>query len=251
MSAERAEIAVARVAAAIAEPARALMLYDLMDGRARTSTELAVIAEVSASTASVHLARLKELALVKVRAQGKYRYYSLDDERVAATLEWLMVLAGRRSRPFSPRTPTRLRLARTCYDHMAGEIAVALHDRLLENAWLAGSAHGDGGYQLTASGMRELARHGIDLEATGRRRPAYGCLDWSERRPHIGGALGAALLRTALQSGWVVKDPDSRALRVTRRGERALLDRFGVRTRSPEGPRSPEGRRALPLEGPR
>jgi DNA-binding transcriptional ArsR family regulator len=110
----------ARLAAAIAEPARARMLCSLMDGRARTSTELAVIAEVSPSTASVHLAKLKQQELVKVLAQGKHRYYSLHDERVAATLESLMVLAGTRSRPFVPNTPSHLRWARTCYDHMAG-----------------------------------------------------------------------------------------------------------------------------------
>ena len=121
MDVELADAAIAGVASAIAEPARARMLCNLMDGRARTGTELAVIADVSPSTASVHLARLKRLGLVKVSAQGKHRYYSLDDERVAAALESLMVLllAPASLKPFVPNTPTRMRWARMCYDHMA------------------------------------------------------------------------------------------------------------------------------------
>lgn len=160
MNVEVAGTEIARIAGAIAEPARARMLCNLMDGRARTSTELAVIADVSASTASVHLARLNRLGLVNVVAQGKHRYYSLDDERVAVTLESLMVLAGTRTRAFVPNTPSRLRWARTCYDHMAGEVAVALHNRLLENKWITKSMCDDGAYELTASGTRELVTHG-------------------------------------------------------------------------------------------
>jgi DNA-binding transcriptional ArsR family regulator len=234
MSVELADAAIARVAGAIAEPARARMLCNLMDGRARTSTELAVIAEVSPSTASVHLARLKQLELVKVVAQGKHRYYSLDDERVAATLESLMVLAGTRSKPFVPNTPTHLRWARTCYDHMAGEVAVALHDRLLKNKWITSTSRDEGAYELTALGTRELTTNGIDVPSmlSGRRRIACACLDWSERRPHVGGAVGAAILRSALKHKWVRKDLDSRVLRVTKHGERELLGRFGVQARS-------------------
>jgi DNA-binding transcriptional ArsR family regulator len=234
MSVELADAAIARVAGAIAEPARARMLCNLMDGRARTSTELAVIAEVSPSTASVHLGRLKQLELVKVVAQGKHRYYSLDDERVAATLESLMVLAGTRAKPFVPNTPTHLRWARTCYDHMAGEVAVAIHDRLLKIKWITKTSRDDGTYELTALGTRELTAHGIDVPSilSARRRIACACLDWSERRPHVGGAVGAAILRSALQHKWVLKDLDSRVLRVTKRGEREFLGRFGVQVRS-------------------
>jgi len=230
MDVEMADASIARVAAAIAEPARARMLCSLMDGRARTGTELAVIAGVSPSTASVHLTRLKEQELVKVLAQGKHRYYSLDDERVAATLESLMVLAGTRSKPFVPSTPTRLRWARTCYDHMAGEVAVALHDRILENKWISQIKRHDGAYELTAAGGRAFTAHGIEMEAANitRRRIACACLDWSERRPHLGGAIGAALLRSALQHKWVLKDLDSRILRVTKRGEREFFGRLGV-----------------------
>lgn len=230
MDVELADAAIARVAAAIAEPARARMLCSLMDGRARTSTELAVIAAVSPSTASVHLARLKDQQLVKVLAQGKHRYYSLDDERVAATLESLMVLAGTRSRPFVPNTPVQLRRARTCYDHMAGEIAVALHDRILKNKWISQVKRDERTYKLTVAGTRALTDHGIEMEAAmnTRRRIACACLDWSERRPHLGGAVGAALLQSALQHKWVLKDLDSRVLRVTKRGEREFFGRLGL-----------------------
>ena len=230
MDVELADVSIARVAAAIAEPARARMLCSLMDGRARTSTELSVIAEIGPSTASVHLTRLKDQGLVKVLAQGKHRYYSLEDERVAATLESLMVLAGTRSKPFAPSTPAHLRWARTCYDHMAGELAVALHDRILDNKWISRIKRNDGGYEVTPAGRRALAECGIEVERVdrSRRRAACACLDWSERRPHLGGAIGAALLQSALARKWMLKDLDSRVLRVTRRGERELSGRFGI-----------------------
>lgn len=233
MNAESVEVSVAALAAAIAEPARTRMLCSLMDGRARTSTELAIVAEVSPSTASVHLAKLKQQRLVKVLAQGKHRYYSLDNGRVAALLESLMGVAGNPRDRFVPNTPTRLRAARTCYDHMAGALAVSLHDRLLELGWLSADA-GEGAYELTRLGERALTGLGIDVEAlrAQRRHFAYACVDWSERRPHIGGAIGAALLKVALQRKWVEKDLDSRALAVTRAGKRELRVRFGVETRS-------------------
>jgi DNA-binding transcriptional ArsR family regulator len=227
MNVELAHASISYVAAAIAEPARARMLCSLMDGRMRTSTELAMIAEISPSTASVHLTRLKESKLVKVLAQGKHRYYSIDDERVAATLESLTVLAGARSTPFVPSTPSRLRWARTCYDHMAGELAVAMHDGIHQKKWIVRTQHHDGSYELTADGTRELNAHGIEVPTLniGRRRSACACLDWSERRPHLGGAVGAAILRSAIQRRWVLKDPDSRVLRITKRGEREFFDR--------------------------
>src|SRR5271156_3919676 len=129
------DAAVAPIAAAIGEPARARMLYCLVDGRARTSTELAVVADVTPSTASVHLQRLKARRLVKVFAQGKHRYYSLEGANVAAALEALSVLAGASRDAFVPNTPNRLRAARTCYDHIAGTLGVLLHDRLQALEW--------------------------------------------------------------------------------------------------------------------
>ena len=230
------EASVSAIAAAIGEPARARMLYSLLDGHARTSTELAIIAEVAPSTASVHLQRLKEQGLVKVLAQGKHHYYSLEGPQVANALEALSLLADRpyarrASHPaFVPSTPSALRAARTCYDHIAGSLGVSLHDRLKALGWLATDRRADRAYELTPSGAKALERLGVDVEKTRslRRRFAYPCVDWSERRPHIGGAVGAALLSLALERKWVVQELDSRVLNVTAAGRRAMLARFGL-----------------------
>src|SRR6266849_7213275 len=148
------DAAVSRIAAAIGEPARARMLYCLVDGHARTSTELAMVADVTPSTASVHLQRLKTHQLVKVFAQGKHRYYSLDGAHVAAALEALSVLAGGSPDVFLPNTPNRLRAARTCYDHIAGALGVSLHDRFKALGWLSGGSGADNAYDLTPSGAK-------------------------------------------------------------------------------------------------
>jgi len=225
------EIGAASIAAAIGEPARARMLYCLLDGHARTSTELAVVAEVSPSTASVHLARLKEQRLVKVLRQGKHRYYSLEGENVARALEALSVLAGGGPRPkFVPGTPPHLRSARTCYDHMAGYLAVLLRDRFEKLNWLS-NCNAQDGYDVTEEGKKALTSMGIDVDGARslRRRFAYACVDWSERRPHIGGALGYAILQSALKHQWFVQDLDSRALTLTAVGRRHLQTRFGLK----------------------
>lgn len=222
------EVAVARIAGAIGEPARARMLFCLMDGHARTSTELAVVADVSTSTASAHLNRLKEERLVKVITQGKHRFYSLEGPKVARVLEGLTVLADQPRHKFVPNTPTRLRAARVCYDHLAGHLGVSLHDRFKELRWI--SRVTDDAYDLTAEGVKAFESLGVDVEEMRklRRRFAYACLDWSERRPHIGGALGSALLHAALTKKWITRDLDSRALQVTSTGRRELLARFEI-----------------------
>jgi len=233
-----ADAAAARIAAAIGEPARARILYCLLDGHARTSTELAMVAQVTPSTASVHLNRLNTARLVKVLVQGKHRYYSLHGPSVARVLEGLSVIAGRSLDKFVPHTPSRLRAARTCYDHMAGTLGVSLHDRFKALGFLtnqlnrrpATSTNGGDAYRLTPAGTKALETLGVDVEALGtlRRRFAFACLDWSERRPHVGGALGAALLKVALKRKWVIQDLDSRALSVTNFGRREMLGRFGM-----------------------
>jgi DNA-binding transcriptional ArsR family regulator len=227
---DHADGAVSRIAAAIGQPARARMLYCLVDGHARTSTELAMVADVTPSTASVHLHRLKAQRLVRVFAQGKHRYYGLEGANVAAVLEALSVLAGGSRDVFVPNTPNRLRAARTCYDHIAGALGVSLHDRFKALGWLSGGLGADNAYDLTPDGAKEFEALGIDIEATRtlRRRFAYACVDWSERRPHVGGAVGAALLNVALKRKWVTQDLDSRALTVTRVGRREMLIRFGL-----------------------
>jgi DNA-binding transcriptional ArsR family regulator len=232
MNVEHSETAVSSIASAIGEPARARMLYCLLDGRARTSTELAVVADVTPSTASVHLQRLKMQRLVKVFAQGKHRYYSLEGANVAAALEALSVLAGGSRDRFVPNTPNRLRAARTCYDHIAGALGVSLHDRFKALGWLSEGPDAPNAYEITMAGLKAFEAVGIDIEAARklRRRFAYGCVDWSERRPHIGGALGEAILKIALKRKWVVQDLDSRALGVTSVGRREMLNRFGLQS---------------------
>lgn len=216
------------IAAAIGEPARVRILYCLLDGRARTSTELSVVAEVSPSTTSVHLNRLKAERLVKVFPQGKHHYYSLHGPDVAAALEALHVVAGSRRR-FAPNTPAELLAARTCYDHLAGRLGVLLHNRLIAMKWLRAMGKRND-YELTNEGTAALSSLGIDVTATRalRRRLAYACLDWSERQPHVGGALAAGLLQIALRNKWLVRELDSRVLSVTSAGRREMLARFGI-----------------------
>jgi DNA-binding transcriptional ArsR family regulator len=231
-----ADGALSSIAAAIGEPARARILLCLMDGHARTSTELAAVAGVRPSTASVHLNRLKTERLVKVQVEGKHRLYSLQGHKVASVIEGLSVLAGDSRDKFVTRVPSRLRAARTCYDHLAGVLGVLLHDRFVTLGWLSANPYSRGAkdrgprYDLTPQGTKAVEALGIDIDAARRlrRRFACPCLDWSERRPHVGGALGAALLKVALLRKWVVPDPASRALDITSLGRRELWARFGL-----------------------
>ncbi|BDU21077.1 metalloregulator ArsR/SmtB family transcription factor [Dyella sp. GSA-30] len=227
MDIEDHETGLARVASAMAEPARSRMLCCLMDGCARTSTELAVVAGVGAPTASAHLQRMKRLGLVEVWVQGRHRYYRLANHDVAQALEALMVVANPATPRFVPSTPAPLRMARTCYDHLAGTLGVAWHDRLLAMAWIAPGADAID-YVLTDLGVRKVAELGMDSELSPRRRFAYPCMDWSMRRPHVGGALGAALLELGIRRGWLQRQLDSRALTVTNKGLRELESIFGI-----------------------
>jgi|SRR5215471_16077279 len=230
---DQMDLAISTIASAIGEPARVRILYCLLDGHARTSTELAVVADVSPSTASAHLNRLRNEHLIKVIAQGKHRYYSLEGPNVATALEGLSVIAGGSRPKFVPNTPSRLRNARSCYDHMAGALAVAIHNHFKEMRWISVQVSGDddNAYDLTPKGSKTLEALDINVAAarTLRRRFAYACLDWSERQPHLGGALGAALLTTMLKRKWVIGDLDSRALSVTSLGRREVSKRFGIK----------------------
>ena len=227
MESKFADINLSSVAAAIADPARARMLCLLLDGRARTATELAAAADIGASTASSHFQRLREQGLVDMAVQGKHRYYRLANGEVGHALEALLVVAGTERAPFKPSTPSALREARTCYDHMAGTLAVRIHDAMVARRWLAEDGRD---YVLTSLGEASLAQLGVDAAAARqrRRRFACACLDWSERRSHLGGALGAALLDAQMQRGWITKDLDSRALCVTRKGARQFPAFFGM-----------------------
>jgi DNA-binding transcriptional ArsR family regulator len=221
--------AASRIASAIGEPARARILYCLMDGRARTSTELAAVADVGTSTASAHLDRLLKARLLKVVAQGRNRYHSVAGPEVGSVLEGLSALAGTLSPRFIPSTPGRLRVARSCYDHMAGSVGVALHDQILGLGWIKADGE-DGAYRITPRGRERLEGMGIDardLEG-GRRRVAFGCLDWSERRFHLGGSLGAVLLAAALRRKWLVRELDGRGLALTPFGRQELRRHLGM-----------------------
>lgn len=227
MDVEQSELRLANVAAAIADPARARMLCCLLDGRARTATELAVVAQKSPSTASSHFQKLLEQGLVTLVSRGKHRYFQLASADVAKALEGLLSLTSFESPAFKPSTPCHLRHARTCYDHLAGEVGVLLHDALLAGEWMYQE---QGDYGLTPKGIERLTRMGMDLSADTptRRRFAYPCLDWSQRCAHVGGTLGAALLGHMVREKWVVRALDSRALTVTAKGRKRLASAFDI-----------------------
>jgi DNA-binding transcriptional ArsR family regulator len=220
---------IARVAVLVGERARADMLTALVAGRALTATELAAEANITKQTASAHLAKLVEAKLVAVQHQGRHRYFELSAPDVAQLLETLMGVAYRigatRTRP-GPREPA-LRRARVCYDHLAGEVGVGVFDALLREGRLRRS--GDG-VDLTQDGRRFFQELGIDLEAAAAsRRPlCKTCLDWSVRRPHLAGTLGAALLARCLELGWARRVPGSRVIHLPPRGETALRQKFGL-----------------------
>lgn len=215
----------AALSGAIADRTRARMLCLLMDGRAYTATELSAAVDVAASTASGHLARLQEQRLIDCVKQGRYRYFHLAGPAVATALETLMALAGVEKPVVKSTTPTSLQFARTCYDHLAGEIAVKLHERLHQLTWLEGEED----YRLSEAGLTALTRLGVDCSpAPSRRRFACGCLDWSERKAHLGGALGAALLTTFISRGWIKRQLESRELQLTASGKKALKAHFDL-----------------------
>ncbi len=230
MNVETLDAAVARVASAIGEPPRARMLISLLDGRARTSTELAVIADVSPATASAHLNRLKAENLVAMHAQGKHRYYVLKSVQVARALEGISVVAGAPRARFEPSTPVPYRMARSCYDHLAGTVAVQLLERFRALRWLRSNSAGTTGLELMQEGAAGLAALGVDLDSVRgtRRKFAYACLDWSERRMHLAGALGFALLTTLIDKHWMEPELDSRAVRITSLGRKELKQRLQI-----------------------
>ncbi|MNJ27247.1 Helix-turn-helix domain protein [compost metagenome] len=220
---ESLEQGLAQVAAAIADGSRARMLCALMDGRAWTATELSLVAEVSASTASSHLARLQQQGLTACVRQGKHRYYRIASHDVALVVEQLMGLVDMGTGALRSKTPERLRFARSCYDHLAGELGVRLHDGLMSQGWLEAEGHG-----LTPQGEQHLGQLGIDCVATGKRPFACHCLDWSERRMHLGGQLGARLLGHMLNKRWLVRGLESRELTLTPKGKRQLQRQLGI-----------------------
>jgi DNA-binding transcriptional ArsR family regulator len=220
---------VASIAALIGEPARAAMLGALLGGLAIPAGELAARAHVTPQTASAHLAKLVEGGILDVRAVGRRRYYRLANPRVSSALEALAVIAPQpRSRTLGESEQVKaMRFARTCYDHLAGALGVALTQSMLDDALLAWR---DETFEVTARGENFLAEWGIKTERPhrGGRLFARPCLDWSERRDHLAGALGAAIASAFFERGWIVRMRGCRAVRLTDEGRRALQRDLGL-----------------------
>ena len=219
----------APVAALIADPSRAAMLDALSGGEAFTAGELARIARIAPSTATEHLARLEDGGLVASVRQGRARYVRLAGPDVARALEALALIAPpkRTDGLRAWRHGEDLRAARSCYDHLAGVAGVALADALVQRRLLE---PGDGAFAITRTGERELTGFGLDLDGLrrARRATARACVDWSERRPHVAGALGAALLSELLDRRWLRRRSDGRALTLTAAGAAGLEATFGL-----------------------
>ncbi len=220
---------VANIAALIADPARAAILNALLDGRAWTATELSIEAGVTPQTTSGHLAKLLDGAMVAVARQGRHRYYRLANSKIAHVLETLAVAAGGTTEPRGSKRAeaARLRDARTCYDHLAGRLAVRLVHSMIDGGYLETTAED---FTVSARGDAFLAGLGIDLAAVRKARRAFArqCLDWSEREPHLGGALGKALAVQMFDEGWLKRVPRSRRVIVTAAGESALETHFPI-----------------------
>lgn len=217
----------AAIAALIADPARAAMLQALLAGQALTAGELARIAGIAPSTASGHIARLEDGGLVAIHPQGRHRYIRLSGEEAAAALESLLRMT---EPPRTWRHGEALRTARTCYDHFAGRLGVALRTALAGRGWITPAA---GGWEATADGETALAAAGIDLpRARARKHFACDCMDWSERTPHLSGGLAAAICTLCLDRRWLRRAGEDglsrRALLPTPEGARMLRERFGV-----------------------
>jgi DNA-binding transcriptional ArsR family regulator len=231
----------AEIAALAGDPARAGMLHALMDGRALTASELAHVAGIAPQTASGHLARMTAAGLLRVERQGRHRYHRLASPAVAQMMESIMQVASdlasdlqptRRLLSVGPRDAA-LRAARTCYDHLAGRLGVALADALVAGGY-AELTHDAG--LITDAGMDLFGRIGIDVDALsirrGNRPPRIlcrPCLDWSERRPHLGGAVGAALCTHGFNNGWIRRIDCTRAVAITPKGERIFREQLGAR----------------------
>ena len=208
----------------LGDPTRTLILEMLYDGRAWSATELATAAGITPQTASSHLRKLLDAGLITVESRGRHRYFELAGPDIAEAIEALLVLAARRPGRSEPVAVRRepLRLARSCYDHVAGQFGVALTDAMLERKILATRQDG---FALGRQGKAFTASLGIDVAALRRGRRAFArrCLDWSERRYHLGGALGAALMTAMLERRWIRRSPDSRVLTITAPGRRELV----------------------------
>jgi DNA-binding transcriptional ArsR family regulator len=228
---------VASVAALVGDPARANILFALLDGRALTASELAYAASVSPQTTSGHLGKLTQANLLAPLQQGRFRYYRLANPHVARMLESIMNVAAMAPPRFRPmaKAVAKMRSARFCYDHCAGLLGVGLADCLCERGHIELSH--DGG-EVTPGGMEFFANFGLDFAAVNSKRRVFckPCLDWSERRPHLAGVVGAGLARRLMDLRWIERIRDTRALNITRAGEKGLRETFGFVLPQEEAP---------------
>ncbi len=220
-----AEEQLSRLASLIGEPARAKMLWMMLDGRAFTATELALNTATSLPNATIHLAKLTDAGLLTGEKQGRHRYYRFARPEVAYAIEALANLVPAAS--LVPPLPSGIKYCRSCYDHLAGYVGVAFTDRLLAEKILRQE---DDHYAVTTKGNKWLAALDIDTSALQQQRRAFArpCLDWSERRHHLAGSLGAALLTTMLHQDWMRREKNSRMLLVTAKGRKCLQDQLGL-----------------------
>jgi DNA-binding transcriptional ArsR family regulator len=233
-NADSATHRVAAIGELFGDAARASILVALLDGRARTAGELALAGNISAQSASGHLAKLTAGGLLALRSQGRHRYYELANAEVAHALEAAGSLDARRTNGavnegrrtegavHSRLANSDIRMARSCYDHLAGVVAVDLTRRMETSGAIR--ACGEWEYELGRNGENIFGKIGVELDGIRRGRRAFArrCLDWTERKPHLAGALGAALFARLVEAGWVARKKDSRVVRITHLGERKI-----------------------------
>lgn len=217
------ETDMAAFAAAMSDPSRMKILCALMDGRAWTATELNAVAGIAASTTSSHLSRLVKASLVTCLSQGRHRYFRLYNSSIASLLENMMGVTFQSNNPSRSNVPEELLKARTCYDHLAGEVAVKLYDSLVSNGWLESD-----GSDLTLRGKEKFLQMGIKIDAKTKRKKCCPCLDWSERKYHLGGYLGASLLEFLESHHWIERVPGYREVVMTPKGHQELNRYFLV-----------------------
>jgi len=209
------------IAQLIGDPVRANILWTLLDGRAYTASELAAAVDTSAPNCSMHLAKLIRADLLTVEAQGRHRYYTFSRPEVAYAVEALAALVPQRTREAAEKEDPPIRVCRTCYDHLAGRVGVQLTESLVRQKLLTQTKKQ---FDPTPKGVRWFLDHGIDPHKLQQQRRNFArtCLDWTERRPHLAGSLGAALLQMMLDENWLRRMPNTRAVMVTPKGRKAL-----------------------------
>ena len=228
-----AALDIPRIANLLADPARATILWTLIDGTTRPAGELAFAANVSPQSASAHLAKLVAGGLLLSQAQGRHRYFRIANAEAATLIESLASFGASiaprvpRPAPLARTMPIQFLHARTCYDHLAGEMAVQVLQAMLKARWLVSAAEE---FKATRLGQQKLAALGIDSshESDGRRAFARGCVDLTQRRPHLAGVLGAALLELYVREAWLLRTPRSRVVSITPRGREAFRRKLGI-----------------------